>query len=337
MLDIIAKKSAFSTDESGFLCYDALCGKNAVIRPAWRERDNVHKETPVKKSILYALITVLIWSTMAPVVKLILSEVPSLEALAVSSIMAACFLFVFNLLRGKLRRLKEYSGKQIGAMTGLGFIGIFLYSALYYAGLTQMTAQEACVVNYLWPIMIMVFSIVILKERFTPVKGIAMLCSFAGIVILSLGGGAAGEGNRLIGILCCMAAAILYGLFSVLNKKLNYDQNLAMMIFWLVCAVLSAALGLCTETWIPIAGAQWIGLIWMGLASYAIAYLLWALALREAENTSLIANLAFLVPFLSVIWCAVFLKEPLQVQAVIALVLIVGGILLQSLWGRKRN
>lgn len=308
-----------------------------MIRPAPRESKKAQKEIQLKKSILYALITVLIWSTMAPVVKLLLTEIPSLEALAISSYMAFFFLLAYNILRGKLRRLREYSGKQIGAMIGLGFIGIFLYSALYYVGLTQMTAQEACVVNYLWPIMIMIFSIVILKEKFTLVKGIAMLLSFAGIVILSLGGGAAGEGNRLIGILCCFAAAVLYGLFSVLNKKLNYDQNLAMMIFWLVCGILSTALGLCTETWVPIAGAQWIGLIWMGLASYAVAYLLWALALREAENTSLIANLAFLVPFLSVIWCAVFLKEPLQVQAVIALVLIVGGILLQSLWGRKRS
>ena len=291
----------------------------------------------MKKSILYAIITVLVWSTMAPVVKVMLTAIPSLEALAISSFMAAFFLLAFNLVRGKLKLLREYRPRQLGAMAGLGFIGIFLYSALYYMGLTQMTSQEACVVNYLWPVMIVVFSILILKEPFTPVKGIAMLLSFAGIVILCLGSGAAGEGSRLLGILCCFGAAVLYGLFSVLNKKLNYDQNLAMMIFWLVCALLSTVLGLFTETWIPIVGAQWIGLVWMGVASYAVAYLLWALALREAENTAMIANLAFLVPFLSVIWSALFLKEPLQLNAVIALVLIVGGILLQSLWGRKKG
>ncbi len=291
----------------------------------------------MKKSILYAIITVLVWSTMAPVVKVMLTAIPSLEALAISSFMAAFFLLAFNLVRGKLKLLREYRPRQLGAMAGLGFIGIFLYSALYYMGLTQMTSQEACVVNYLWPVMIMIFSIVILKEPFTLVKGIAMLLSFAGIVILSLGGAPTGEGSRLLGILCCFAAAVLYGLFSVLNKKLNYDQNLAMMIFWLITAVLSAAVGLPVEDWVPVVGAQWIGLVWMGLASYAVAYLLWALALREADNTSFIANLAFLVPFLSVIWSAVFLKEPLQLSAVIALVLIVGGILMQSLWGRQKS
>ena len=109
------------------------------------------------------------------------------------------------------------------------------------------------------------------------------------------------------------------------------------LIFWLITAVLSVLAGLAAETWVPVRGTQWIGLIWMGLASYAVAYLLWALALKGAENTALIANLAFLVPFLSVIWSAVFLKEPLQLNAVIALVFIVGGILLQSLWGNHKD
>lgn len=291
----------------------------------------------MKRSLIYAAVTILIWSTMAPVVKSLLASIPSLEVLSVSSFMAFLFLLAYNAARGKLKLLKKYSPRQIGTMAGLGFIGIFLYSALYYAGLTQMTSQEACVVNYLWPVMIVVFSILILREPFTWVKGAAMLCSFAGIVILSLGGDAAGEGSRFLGILCCLVAAVLYGLFSVLNKKLNYDQTIAMMIFWLVTAAGSAVLGLATETWIPVEGSQWLGLIWMGLASYAVAYVFWALALSGAKNTAVIANLAFLTPFLSVIWSAVFLKEPLQINAIIALVLIVGGILLQSLWGSRKS
>ena len=291
----------------------------------------------MKKSLLYAIVTILVWSTMAPVVKILLTAVPALEALAVSSAIAVVVLLIYNVLSGKLKKMRDYSLRQYLTMAGLGFLGLFLYSALYYRGLAELTSQEACIVNYLWPIMIVVFSILILKEPFTPMKGIAMLFSFAGIVILSLGGSAAGDGNRLLGILCCLGAAVVYGLFSVLNKKLNYDQTIAMMIFWLVTAAGSAVLGLATEAWIPVEGSQWLGLIWMGLASYAVAYVFWALALSGAKNTAVIANLAFLTPFLSVIWSAVFLKEPLQINAIIALVLIVGGILLQSLWGSRKS
>ena len=43
-------------------------------------------------------------------------------------------------------------GRLGGIMAGLGFVGLFLYSALYYYGLMQLSSQEACIVNYLWPI-----------------------------------------------------------------------------------------------------------------------------------------------------------------------------------------
>ena len=102
--------------------------------------------------------------------------------------------------------------------------------------------------------------------------------------------------------------------------------------------VLAAVLGLFTETWVPIRPAQLPGLLWLGVVIDAVTYLLWALALKEAKDTAKIANMAFLTPFLSLVISAVFLKETLRPQAFLALVLIVGGILLQSLWeGRKQT
>jgi drug/metabolite transporter (DMT)-like permease len=67
----------------------------------------------------------------------------------------------------------------------------------------------------------------------------------------------------------------------------------------------------------------------------AVAYLLWALALKGAEDTAKIANLAYLTPFLSVLISVVVLKEKIKPQAMVALVLIVGGILLQSVRRKK--
>lgn len=64
----------------------------------------------------------------------------------------------------------------------------------------------------------------------------------------------------------------------------------------------------------------------------AVAYLLWALALKGAENTAQIANLAYLTPFLSLIVSAVFLKEKIELRAFAALIFIIGGILLQNFY-----
>ncbi|MGN0728950.1 DMT family transporter [Treponema sp.] len=290
----------------------------------------------MKKNYIYAAVTVLIWSTMAAIVKKMLYDIPNLEALAVSSVFAFLFLLAVNLKNGAIKKMKKYSAKDYAVMSGLGFLGLFLYSALYYYGLSQLTSQEACILNYLWPIMLVVFSCIILKEKLTFTKGIAMLCSFAGIIILSLGNGSRSTGNTAFGIASCIIAAACYGLFSVLNKKADYNQNISMMITWLVVAVCAMAFGLLTENWVPIKGTQWLGMLWLGIVIDAVAYLLWALALKGAENTARIANLAYLTPFLSLVVSAVFLKEAIELRAFVALVFIVGGILLQgALDGRR--
>ena len=290
----------------------------------------------MKRNTIYALVTVMIWSTMAAVVKTLLSDIPNMQALAISSYFSFLFLLLVNAKNGKLKAALQYKAKDFTIMGGLGFIGMFLYSALYYYGLSKLTSQEACILNYLWPIMLVVFSCILLKEKFTVLKGAAMLCSFSGIVILSLGGSGTAE-RPLLGMLSCIAAAVCYGLFSVLNKKADYDQNIAMAVIWLVTAVCATVLGLCTETWMPIRGVQWLGILWLGVIVDGLAYLLWALALKGTRNTATIANLAYLTPFLSLIVSAVFLKEKLQTRALIALVFIVGGILMQNLLERKRQ
>lgn len=291
----------------------------------------------MKKNYIYAFTTIFIWSTTAAIAKLLLGNIPNLETLSISSFLAFAFLFAVNLKNGSIRKMRRYSLKDYGIISGLGFIGLFVYSALYYYGLTQLTSQEACILNYLWPIMLVLFSCLILKEPMTLMKGAAMLCSFLGIVILSAGAKEAGAGNTILGILSCIVAAACYGLFSVLNKKVDYDQNITMMVIWLVVALCSLLLGRLTETWVPILGVQWVGMLWLGVVIDAIAYLLWALALKGSENTAKIANLAFLTPFLSLIVSAFLLKEQIQLRALAALLFIIGGILIQTLFDGSKN
>ena len=285
----------------------------------------------MQKNYIYAFLTVFIWATLAAIAKMLLSDIPNMEALSISSVFSFVFLLLINLKNGLIKEMKKYAIKDYGIMAGLGFLGLFLYSALYYYGLTKLSSQEACILNYLWPIMLVTFSCIILKEKFTIIKGVAMLCSFVGIVVLSTGNGNLSDGQAASGIISCIIAAACYGLFSVLNKKTDYNQNIAMMIMWLVVAVCAAIVGLLTEDWKPITGTQWLGIIWLGVVVDAVAYLLWALALR-VENTAKIANLAYLIPFLSLVVSAVVLKEQITLRAVIALVFIVGGILLQSFY-----
>lgn len=280
---------------------------------------------------LYAIITVVIWATSATTAKLMMSAIPNLEIQFVSGVFSFLFLLVLNGMSGRLKRLKIMPIGDLLRMAGLGFLGLFLYTSLYYYGISQMSSQEACIVNYLWPIVVLVFSCLILGEPFTLRKVAAMVCSFVGIIILTLDGDTVVGGNRLLGILACITAAVCYGLFCVLNKKAALDQNISMMVIWLTVSICSCAAGPALERWIPIHGVQWIGLLWLGIVVDGGAYLLWALALNRSENTARIANLAYLTPFLSLVVSAIVLKERVTLQALLALVFIVGGILLQSI------
>ena len=278
----------------------------------------------------------MIWATLATVVKIILYDIPNFEALTISSVFAFVFLLIMNIINGSVKELKHYRLKDYLMMSGLGFLGLFLYSALYYYGISALSSQEACILNYLWPLMIVVFACILLKEKLTARKLIAMGMSFAGIVVLTVGtGGAASSGNRLWGIVACVTAAVCYGLFSVLNKKHSLNQNITMMWIWLTVSVCSLVFGLIFEKWQPIVGVQWLGLGWLGVVVNAVAYLLWAIALKNAEDSAKVANLAYLVPFLSIVLSSVVLKEQITVNMVIAVVLIVGGILLQSIRFRR--
>lgn len=246
-------------------------------------------------------------------------------------------LLIINIINGAIKEMKRYRLKDYLKMSGLGFLGLFMYSALYYYGIAVLSSQEACILNYLWPMMIVLFACLLLRETLTVKKAIAMVMSFAGIVVLTLGSGGGSSGNRLFGIIACVAAAVCYGLFSVLNKKHSLNQSVTMMWIWLTVAVCSTVSGLIFEAWLPITGWQWAGVAWLGIVVNAVAYLLWALALKGARDSAKIANLAYLVPFLSIVLSALILKEQIACTAAIALVLIIGGILLQSIHIKKRS
>ena len=121
----------------------------------------------MKKSYIYAGVTVLIWSTLATVVKLVLQDIPNLQALTISSAFAFVFLLILNIINGSIKEMKHYRIKDCLTMAGLGFLGLFMYSALYYYGIAELGSQEACILNYLWPMMIVIFACIILKERIT--------------------------------------------------------------------------------------------------------------------------------------------------------------------------
>ena len=203
-----------------------------------------------------------------------------------------------------------------------------LYNSLYYLGADILPASQAFIVNYLWPIMSVIFASIILKEKMTVRKGIAIVLSFLGVVIVMGGGAIELNSKTVTGALCCVLGAISYGIFTSLNQKFRYDKRISMMLnYFVTFSVTSVINGISGNLFIP-SSAEAFGFLWNGIFAIAVANTLWMIAL-ESGKTAKISNLAYATPFISLIWTSLILKEELHLTSLLGLAVIVLGILIQ--------
>ena len=129
-------------------------------------------------------------------------------------------------------------------------------------------------------------------------------------------------------LLSCFAAAVCYGLFNALSKKANYDSGFINMLSFFVTFVITTVILALKKDFFTLSFTEFLGFTWNGVFTMAIPNTLWVLALKKG-NTAKISNLAYITPFLSMVWTMLFLREPLNVFSIIGLVIMVCGILIQ--------
>lgn len=289
----------------------------------------------MKKIYLFAGISILCWSTVATITKLLLGDLNSIQLLWASSLFASIFLLALNIFSGNIKTLKKYKPKDYLITMLIGFPGTFLYYIFYYAGADLLPASQAFIINYMWPIMSVVFACIILKEKITIRKSIAIIVSFLGVGIVTSGEIINLNQNTLWGSLFCILGAVSYGLFTSLNQKMHYEKRISMMFNYFVTFFLTTIINLINgNIFLPDFG-QILGFAWNGMFTMAVANTFWILAL-ENGNTAKISNLAYITPFLSLIWTFLILKEEININLIIGLLVIVSGILIQ-LKGHAKN
>ena len=288
----------------------------------------------MKKSYLYAGVAIFCWSSVATVAKLLLGDINSTQLLWISSLLAALFLLVVNVANGKIKMLKGFKPKEYAVVILIGLPGSLLYYMFFYAGADLMPASQAFIVNYLWPIMSVVFACVILKERMTVKKAIAIIVSFAGVGIVTGTELVSLNGKTLTGAVLCILGAVSYGLFTALNQRFNYDKSISVMLTYFATFAITCVMVIASGDLFVPKPVQLIGFAWNGMFTVGLANTLWMMAL-EKGNTAKISNLAYITPFLSLVWTSLVLKEKISINSVIGLVVIVLGILIQLKNGKK--
>src|SRR3989344_3179782 len=230
---------------------------------------------------LYLFLTIFFWASTPAVSKLLLEEMDSFQISFYMILIAMIVLFLMVFVK---RKSIKYDVKDYLTFAYMGGLGIFLYYILYFSSLIFISAQETTIINYLWPIMVIVFASLILKERITLKKIIAILLSFMGVyIVVSHDTLSSFTSSNIIGVLLAFLGAVSYSLFSVLGKKYNYDIIASMALYYLFSFIfIIPTILFFSEIIIPSIKA-FIGLLWLGLFSASTGNVLWFLVLKDGE------------------------------------------------------
>ncbi len=196
--------------------------------------------------------------------------------------------------QGRLGLLRQ---PRLAWVHGVG--GLAGYHALYFAALGLAPAAEANLINYGWPLLIVLFAAPLLGMRlgYRHALGAALA---AGGCILLLGRGGAVQADRavLLGYALAMGAAVTWALYSVLSRRLHRVATEAVAGFCAVSAVLAAMAHVAFEPTIwPDRGAL-LAVLAMGAGPVGGAFFLWDIGMKRGDPR-LLGTLAYATPVLS--------------------------------------
>lgn len=220
----------------------------------------------------------------------------------------------------------------------LGVIGLFGYHALYFSALRLAPPAESGLINYLWPLLIVVFSTLASGQRLRPAVLGGALLGLAGVAVLITGraGGFAVEAAYLPGYALAFAAAFVWAGYSTLSRRFGEVPTDAVAGFCLVTALLS---GIChllfEETVWPTGAVQWLALLMLGLGPVGLAFYLWDIGVKKGD-LPLLGVLSYAAPVLSTLLLVATGYAQPTLALWLACFLIVAGALMASLRRRVR-
>jgi drug/metabolite transporter (DMT)-like permease len=290
---------------------------------------------PQRISYLNLALCILLWASIPVASKKILVEMTNVQMLFWSTIFSFFVLAGVLVIQGKLRLLARYTVPEYGWMGLLGFLGAYLYYILLYGAFALTTAAEGFILAYTWPILVSLLAVVLLGEKLTGRRILAVAISFFGVLVIVTQGRIVSVAfTSLAGDLLALAGAFVFALFSVLGKRARYDQTVSATVYFGVALLAVTATVLLTDG-IPIPSAGvWPWLLYNGVLVNGISYVFWFKALENGD-TFVISNALYLTPFLSLLYVYFWLDEAILPSAVVGLVVIVAGIGVQA--GRSRG
>ena len=214
----------------------------------------------------------------------------------------------------------------------LGVYGLFGYHFLLFTAFRHAPPVQANLINYLWPLGIVLMAPLFLPGvRLARKHVAAALLGFAGAALVILSGRDL-SGGLAWGYLPALGAAFTWASYSLLTKRVKPFRTAAIGLFALVSGVLSLACHALLESPVALSGRDWGLIVLLGLGPLGAAFYLWDAALKRGDARQ-IGVLSFLTPLLSTALLLGVRGEPPSLSLVLATLMIIGA----AVMGTRRN
>lgn len=209
----------------------------------------------------------------------------------------------------------------------LGIYGLFAYHFLLFMALRHAPPVEANLVNYLWPLLIVVLSPVLLPG--TTLRGthlIAAVLGFAGAA-LAIAGGRELSGTLAWGYIPALAAAFIWSSYSLLTRRVPDFPTTAIGLFGLVSGLLSLGCHVLLEPSVTLHTRDWLLLSILGLGPLGAAFFMWDKAIKLGD-TRHIGILSYLTPLASTTLLVLTSDRPFTLHLALATLMILSAAVL---------
>ncbi len=288
-----------------------------------------------RRATLIGATAVLLWSTLAALTVLS-GDIPPFQLLAMCFTLGTLVGVVAVLWpgRGRGRAARVLWPRLPGRVWALGVYGLFGYHFAYFMALRLAPPVAANLINYLWPLLIVLFAALLPGERLRGRHAAGVLAGFGGAALLvTRGEGLRFEGQYAAGYAFALACAVIWSSYSVLSRRVaapaggprpEGESARAVMGYCAATAALALVCHLLFEMTTWPAGWQWAAVVALGLGPVGAAFYTWDYGVKHGDIQTL-GVLAYGAPLLStLLLVALGLATPSWLLAA-ACALIVGG------------
>lgn len=276
------------------------------------------KSTP--RATLIGCVALLLWSVLAILTKLA-GPIPPFQMVAMA--------FAVGALVG-LAAIGTQGGNMVARLRAppgawaLGVAGLFGYHFFYFVALRLAPAVEANLLNYFWPLLIVLFSVLLPGARLAARHVIGACLGLTGAVLLILGPGASFAPEFFAGYGAALVCALVWSIYSVANRRYGAVPSEAVAGFCAATALLAALAHFALEPTVAPAGWQWGAILALGLGPTGVAFYAWDHGCKHGDIRAL-GTLAYAVPLLSNGFLILAGQGRLDWRVGAAAILIVGG------------